>query len=209
MGETTLIRSDMVFEAMEKVWLIRERLKASQSHQKFYADIRRRDLEFEVDDLVYLKVLPMKGVKRFGHGILHFHERDLAGCFILFSNNPQEGINRSAKGIVATSTAFKYKKFNPYDNGLKLYKENHSLTYASDESLISIANGASDLFQFIDNVLSNNRVEESTRVPITQDATASAYKIMSYLLLNKKMAKRTNLISHPDRKIQDVYLYLL
>ncbi|KAF3670882.1 hypothetical protein FXO38_06855 [Capsicum annuum] len=105
-------------------------------------------------------------------GILHFHECDLARSFILFSNNPQEGINQSAKDIVATSAAFKYKKFNLYDDGLKWYKENHSLIYASDESLISIAKGASDPFQFIAKVLCNDRVEESNRVPITQDVVA-------------------------------------
>ena len=66
MGETALIGPDMVFEAMEKVHLIRERLKVAQSHQKSYEYVRRRDLEFEVDDLVYLKVSPMKGVNRFG-----------------------------------------------------------------------------------------------------------------------------------------------
>ncbi|PHT46873.1 hypothetical protein CQW23_16031 [Capsicum baccatum] len=65
-------------------------------------------------------------------GILHFHEHDLARSFILFSNNPQEVINQSTKDIVATSVAFKYKKFDLYDNGLKWYKENHSLIYASD-----------------------------------------------------------------------------
>ena len=41
-------------------------MKTTQSHQKSYVDVRRRDLEFEVDDLVYLKISPMKGVKRFG-----------------------------------------------------------------------------------------------------------------------------------------------
>ncbi|KAF3622940.1 putative zinc finger protein VAR3, chloroplastic-like [Capsicum annuum] len=50
----------------EKVQLIRERLKTTQSRQKSYVDMRRRDLEFEVDDLFYLKVSPMKGLKRFG-----------------------------------------------------------------------------------------------------------------------------------------------
>ena len=35
-----------------------------QSRQKSYADIRRRDLEFEVGDLLYQKISPMRGVKR-------------------------------------------------------------------------------------------------------------------------------------------------
>ncbi|MCF6786103.1 chromo domain-containing protein, partial [Corynebacterium parakroppenstedtii] len=41
-------------------------LKTTQSHQKSYADVRRRDLEFKVGDWVYLKVSPMKGVVYFG-----------------------------------------------------------------------------------------------------------------------------------------------
>ena len=41
-------------------------MKTAQSRQKSYADVRRKDLEFDVGDLVYLKVSPMKGVKRFG-----------------------------------------------------------------------------------------------------------------------------------------------
>ncbi|KAF3646392.1 Apyrase 2 [Capsicum annuum] len=64
-GEVAVSVPDSVFEAMEKVKLIKERLKTVQSRQKSYADVRRRDLEFEVGDLVYLKILPMKGVKRF------------------------------------------------------------------------------------------------------------------------------------------------
>ena len=38
----------------------------AQSRQKSYADVRRRDLEFEVGDHVFLKVAPMRGVLRFG-----------------------------------------------------------------------------------------------------------------------------------------------
>ncbi|XP_031396899.1 uncharacterized protein LOC116207918, partial [Punica granatum] len=142
-------------------------------------------------------------------GILHFHERDLARSLIVFANNHQEGSNQSAKDIVASSAAFKYKKFYLYDNALQWYKEKQSLIYASDESLISFAKGASDPFQFIGKVLCYDRVQEYNRIPITQDAAASAYQIMSYLLLNEEMARRTNLIPHPDGKIQDVYMYLL
>ena len=65
-GETYLIGSDSVVYAMEKVQLIRDKLKTAQSRQQSYADVRRRELEFQVDDWVFLKVSPMKVVMRFG-----------------------------------------------------------------------------------------------------------------------------------------------
>ncbi|WMV41669.1 hypothetical protein MTR67_035054 [Solanum verrucosum] len=65
-GEAALIGPNSVHEVMEKVQLIRDRLKTTQSRQKSYADVRRRDLEFKIDDWVFLKVSPMKGVMRFG-----------------------------------------------------------------------------------------------------------------------------------------------
>ena len=65
-GEVALLGPDLVMDALEKVRMIRERLKTAQSRQKSYADVRRRDLEFKVGDWVYLKVSPMKGVVRFG-----------------------------------------------------------------------------------------------------------------------------------------------
>lgn len=61
-----LIGPELVYEAIEKVSLIRERLRMTQSRQKSYVDSRRRDLEFEVSDRVYLKISPMKGVMIFG-----------------------------------------------------------------------------------------------------------------------------------------------
>ena len=51
---------------VEKVSLIKEGLKATQSRQKSYVDNRRRDLEFEVGDHVFLKVSQMKSIMRFG-----------------------------------------------------------------------------------------------------------------------------------------------
>ena len=50
---------------MDKVNIIRARLKAAQDRQKFYADKRRKDLEFEVEDRVFLKLSSWKGVVRF------------------------------------------------------------------------------------------------------------------------------------------------
>ena len=57
---------DFVNEAEEQVRVIQQHMKAAQSRQKSYADRRRRPLTFEVGDYVYLKVSPMKEVKRFG-----------------------------------------------------------------------------------------------------------------------------------------------
>ncbi|XP_015075420.1 uncharacterized protein LOC107019429 [Solanum pennellii] len=50
---------------MEKVKVFKERLKQTQSCQKSYTYVRRRPLEFEVDDWLYLKVSPMEVVMRF------------------------------------------------------------------------------------------------------------------------------------------------
>jgi hypothetical protein len=55
-----------VTEAERKVKLIRKNLEAAQARQKSYHDKRRKPLQFEVGDFVYLKVSPTKGVQRFG-----------------------------------------------------------------------------------------------------------------------------------------------
>ncbi|GJQ97807.1 reverse transcriptase domain-containing protein [Tanacetum coccineum] len=64
-GESSLIRPELVQEMTDKVLLIKEKLKAARDRQKSYADNRRKPLEFEVGDRVMLKVSPWKGVIRF------------------------------------------------------------------------------------------------------------------------------------------------
>nr|XP_027101520.1 uncharacterized protein LOC113722404 [Coffea arabica] len=49
-------------DAYEKVKVIRQRLQTAQSRQKSYADNRRKDLEFEVGDKVFLKVTPLRSL---------------------------------------------------------------------------------------------------------------------------------------------------
>ena len=61
-----MIGPDSVSYAMEKVQLIRDRLNTTQSPQISYTYVRRRELEFQVYDWVFLKVSPMKGLIRFG-----------------------------------------------------------------------------------------------------------------------------------------------
>ena len=66
MGERTSTGPDLVRDISKKVELIRKRLLMAQSLQKSYADRRRRPLEFEVGNHVFLKVMPKREVVRFG-----------------------------------------------------------------------------------------------------------------------------------------------
>ncbi|CAM9000100.1 unnamed protein product [Rhodiola kirilowii] len=66
LGESKLLGPDLIRDATNKVRLIRDKLLAAQSRQKSYADPKRRELEFQIGNLIFLRVSPMKGVMRFG-----------------------------------------------------------------------------------------------------------------------------------------------
>ena len=66
MKESSITGPDLIRDTSKKVSLIRQRLLTTQSRQKSYADVRRRPLEFEVGDHVFLNVMPKRGVVRFG-----------------------------------------------------------------------------------------------------------------------------------------------
>ena len=66
LGECFILGPEIIHEAMKKVRTIRDRLAICYNRKKSYADNRKRALEFEMGDQVYLKILPMKGVMRFG-----------------------------------------------------------------------------------------------------------------------------------------------
>src|SRR4051812_19917100 len=65
-GERQFFGPDLIREAEEKVKLIRDRLKIGQSRQKSYADAKRKEVTYEVGDRAYLRVSPIRGLKRFG-----------------------------------------------------------------------------------------------------------------------------------------------
>ena len=46
--------------------MIRERLKVANDRQKSYADMKRKDIRYEIGEKVFLKVSPWKKVMRFG-----------------------------------------------------------------------------------------------------------------------------------------------
>ena len=64
--ERKLMGLDIVQLTSEKVDLIKQNLKVAQDRQKSYSDLKRRDIEYQVGDKVFLKVSPWRGVLRFG-----------------------------------------------------------------------------------------------------------------------------------------------
>ncbi|MCI55141.1 hypothetical protein A2U01_0076391, partial [Trifolium medium] len=57
-GESMIVAPKMVQQTTDKVKQIRARLKVTQDCQKSYADNRRRPLEFEAGEHVFLRVTP-------------------------------------------------------------------------------------------------------------------------------------------------------
>jgi len=63
-GEAVLLGPEMLQQITEQVKLIREKIKASQDRQKSYYDRRRKPLDFQEGEHVFLKVSPVTGVRR-------------------------------------------------------------------------------------------------------------------------------------------------
>ena len=66
LNEHKIIGPDLVKDTEEKVQIIQQRLKVVSYRQRSYANLKRKDIEFEVGDKVFLKVSPWKKILRFG-----------------------------------------------------------------------------------------------------------------------------------------------
>ncbi|GKA09532.1 putative reverse transcriptase domain-containing protein [Tanacetum coccineum] len=65
-GDSQLTGPELIGDTTKKIVQIKNHLLAARSRQKSYADKRLKPLEFEVGDMVFLKVSPWKGAIRFG-----------------------------------------------------------------------------------------------------------------------------------------------
>jgi hypothetical protein len=60
-----LFGADIIREAEKQGQVIRENLRIAQSRQKSYADGKMKDVVFQEGDYVYLKVSPIRRLRRF------------------------------------------------------------------------------------------------------------------------------------------------
>jgi hypothetical protein len=61
--ESQVFGPEVLKDAEKQVRMVHESLKVAQTQQKSCADKRRRDLSFEIDDFVYLKISPIRGTR--------------------------------------------------------------------------------------------------------------------------------------------------
>ncbi|XP_012465989.1 uncharacterized protein LOC105784641 [Gossypium raimondii] len=66
LGERQILGPELVFETEDKVRLIQDRLKVTSNRHKSYMDLKRRDIEYALDDFIFLKVSPWKKFLQFG-----------------------------------------------------------------------------------------------------------------------------------------------
>nr|GEV61046.1 putative reverse transcriptase domain-containing protein [Tanacetum cinerariifolium] len=86
-GEAQIHGPEIIQETTMKIIQIKQRMQVDRDRQKSYADLKRKPTEFQVGDKVMLKVLPCKGIVRFGkRGKLNprvhntFHVSNLKKC---------------------------------------------------------------------------------------------------------------------------------
>ena len=65
LSEKQIIGPDLIQETEEKVKVVRERLKVAMDRHKSYADMKRKDIRYEIGEKAFLKVSPRKKVMRF------------------------------------------------------------------------------------------------------------------------------------------------
>nr|GMD12578.1 DNA-dependent RNA polymerase [Ipomoea batatas] len=159
--------------------------------------------------------------------VLHFHECDLARSLIVFSKNTYRKYDDGREydddqiaklnHIIESAAGFHYQKFETYGDASQWYQEQHlSLKSNDSRSLIKFAVGVSDPFQFLSKVLSLHKGDcvSPLQIPITLDASASSYQIISYLLLDHNFAVNIDLVpkaidEDEKRKIHDIYTHIL
>nr|GEZ71177.1 putative reverse transcriptase domain-containing protein [Tanacetum cinerariifolium] len=87
-GEAQILGPELTQETTEKIVQIKQRIQAARDQQKSYADLKRKPMEFQVEDNVMLKVLERVGDVAYKHDLpeelsrVHntFHVSDLKKC---------------------------------------------------------------------------------------------------------------------------------
>ncbi|KAF6177120.1 hypothetical protein GIB67_005108 [Kingdonia uniflora] len=177
---------------------------------------------FDILGSLYFKDLDIKAVSTCSDLLIELTKMIQLASLLRFSpilNNKDIDISTiDSRGYLGAAAAFKYKKLRSLDEVFEWYKLNSPIMNSSDISLIELAQDASEPFHFLAKVISIERIDkgltskerdcELFSIPVTQDASASAYQLMSLMLLNIEMGELTNFLPSSENKIKDLYIFM-
>ena len=66
LDEHKIIGPDLVKDTEKKVQIFQQRFKATSDRKRSYVNLKRKDIEYEVGDKVFIKVSPWKKILCFG-----------------------------------------------------------------------------------------------------------------------------------------------
>ncbi|GJW20176.1 putative reverse transcriptase domain-containing protein [Tanacetum coccineum] len=167
-GDSQLTGPELIHDTTEKIVQIKNRLLAARSHQKSYADKRLKPLEFEVGDLVLLKVSPWKGVVRFGKRGKTSTSETPTITLAAIQQLINDGISSALKAQAALMTSDSNPNRNTGPTGTPVTKTGNYKEFVSCQPFyFNGTEGAVDLicwFEQTESVFSRNNCAEENNV---------------------------------------------
>ncbi|XP_016737780.1 uncharacterized protein [Gossypium hirsutum] len=77
LGERRVLGPELISDTKHKVRKIRDRLKAASDRQKSYTDLKRKEIEYSVEDLVFLKEIKARPTLTLEEELDHILDRDV------------------------------------------------------------------------------------------------------------------------------------
>ncbi|GJZ99223.1 putative reverse transcriptase domain-containing protein [Tanacetum coccineum] len=115
---------EIIHETTKKIVQIQSRIQVARDHEKSYADVRQKPLEFQVGDKVMLEVSPWKGAIRFGkRGKMN--PRDI-GPFKIIAKQQLQIAQEEEAGIQSTQKKCEFMAADAYKETERVKVNLHS-----------------------------------------------------------------------------------
>ncbi|KAK4372699.1 hypothetical protein RND71_008083 [Anisodus tanguticus] len=150
-----------------------------------------------------------QGARVRASALIEHLESTIRRLAFLIRRNDGEKKKKEKEEVVEEALLYHYKSYPSLEDANIDFNEVRAEAQKQGrDEFLQIAREARHPFQFIAAEIALV-LEKWEGFPVTKDASASAFQIMSYFLLDEDLAKSTNLLPSKDNKIQDIYMNIL
>lgn len=200
------------------LWVLLEKRVQQARYERFVLELAKA---YDGYQLYFPAFIDFRG-RIYQSGILHFHERDIVKSLICFYP-PKDAVISNYEDAYRTlleATAYHHQTFNSRKEAVGWSKDTFSRLNALERKdwsveVLALSSKSKNPFQFLSHfIYLDHTLFTVHTIPISMDASSSAYQIMSDFLLNKDLAKSTNLIlgngsDESKDLVRDLYSELL